>query len=1122
VTAPTLSAPTARFVAPAALGILRAIPAAALAAASVLAFAAHDATAQEPTRLVRQPTVSATHIAFAYANDLWIVDRAGGEATRLTTFQGQETDPHFSPDGRHIAFSAQYDGNFDVYVLPAEGGTPNRLTWHPGPDQVVGWTHDGTRVVFNSGRTSAPIAYPRFFTVALEGGLPEELAIPRGLTGDFSADGARFAYQQRRLNDPEWRGYRGGQVNPVWIVDTDDWALEEVPWDDSNDLDPVWLGDEVFFLSDRDWATNIWAYDTGTRAVRQVTRHADFDVKSLDAGGGAVVYEQAGYIHLLDPASGARNRVDINVRGDFPWLRPHWEDVGGALQNASLSPSGVRALFEARGDIFTVPAGDGDWRNLTRTSGTADRSPAWSPDGRHISWFSDASGEYRLMIGTQDGLEEPREIVIPNPTFFFTPTWSPDSEHLAFTDTDLNLWRVEVASGDVTLVDTDQYAHPIRTVDPVWSPDSRWLAYAKRLDSQFHVVKVHSVADGTTRQLTDGLSDATSPAWDAGGKYLYFLASTDYGLNTGWLDMTSYERPVRRALYLAVLQADEPSPFLPASDEEEAEDAGDEDEGDEGGDSGGGDDSGADSDDIRIDFEGMDQRILAAGIPARDYSGLAAGPEGVVFFAGPGEGGASPTAALTGPGAGTLYRYSLEDDEATPFLTPIQGYSISADGQKLLYRSGPSWGVVDTSGSPSVGDGRIDTAVRMRVDPREEWRQLFREAWRYQRDFLYVENVHGADWDAVRDMYEPWIEHVSHRSDMNYLLDVLAGEVAIGHSYVFGGDNPDVESVPIGLLGADLEEDAGRYRIAHVYTGENWNPGLESPLSAPGIDVAEGDYIISVDGVDLRAPTNPYSLFEGTVGRQVALRVGATPDGEGSRVVHVIPVGNEGALRSREWVEDNRRKVDEMSAGRLAYVWLPNTAQGGYTNFNRYYFAQQDREGAVIDERYNGGGSAADYIVDLMARPLMGFFNNPVEDRTPFRLPGAGIWGPKVMIINDAAGSGGDLLPYMFRFRGIGPLVGTRTWGGLVGVWDVPPLIDGGLVTAPRGGFFDLNGEWRVENEGVAPDIEVRQIPAEVIAGRDPQLEAAIAEAMRLLETEAVEILAEPDPPVRARRPGGM
>ena len=1070
-----------------------------------------SADAQESTRLLRQPTVSGPHIAFAYANDLWIVPRSGGDATRLTTFQGQETDPHLSPDGRTLAFSAQYDGNTDVYVVPVEGGEPARLTWHPAPDNVVGWAPDGASVLFRSARTTAPVPHPNFWTVGVDGGLPEELPVPRGFTGSFSGDGSRFAYQQIALNDSEWRSYRGGQTQPVWIVDTDDYDLEEVPWDNTNDLDPVWLGDEVYFLSDRDWAMNLYAYDPGTAAVRQVTRHADFDIKSVEAGGGVLVYEQGGYIHLHDPSANSTEQVDIRVRGDFPWLRAHWEEVGGLLQNASLSPTGVRALFEGRGDIFTVPTKDGNWRNLTRSPGVADRSPAWSPDGRHISWFSDASGEYRLMIGSQDGLAPPREIVIPGATFFFTPTWSPDSKHLAFTDTDLNLWRAEVESGEVTRVDTDQYAHPIRSVDPVWSPDSRWLAYAKRLDNQFHAVMVHSLDDGRTHQLTDGLSDAMAPAWDAGGKYLYFLASTDYALNTGWLDMTSYERPVRRALYLAVLQAGEPSPFLPGSDEEEGDDTEDEEGGDQGDDEGDGDGSGEGGDPVRIDWEGIGQRILAADVPARDYAGLTAGPEGVVFFA---------ESVVNQPGA-TLHRYEVAEDEAAPFLSPVQQFSVSADGEKLLYRAGASWGVVATSGSANVGDGTIDTGVRMRIDPRAEWRQMFQEAWRYQRDFLYVENMHGADWDAIHEMYSPWVEHVGHRSDLNYLLDILGGEVAIGHSFVFGGDNPDVDNVPVGLLGADLEEDGGRYRIARIYTGENWNPGLESPLSAPGIDVAEGDYIIAVDGVELRAPTNPYSFFEGTVGRQVALRVNDRPEEEGSRVVRVVPVGNESALRSREWVESNRRKVDELSGGRLAYVWLPNTGQGGYTYFNRYYFAQQQKQGAVVDERFNGGGSAADYMIDLMSRDLIGFFNSPVAERKPFTLPGAGIWGPKVMIINDAAGSGGDLLPYMFRFRGIGPLVGTRTWGGLVGIWDVPPLIDGGAITAPRGGFFDLNGEWRVENEGVAPDIEVHQTPAEVIAGGDPQLEAAVAEALRLLETEAVMILPEPDPPVRARRPGG-
>ena len=1078
---------------------------------------ATEVAGQEPTRLLRQPTISETHIAFAYANDIWIVGRTGGDARRLTTFQGQEADPHFSPDGRMLTFTAQYEGNTDVYAVPIEGGAPRRLTWHPIPDFAIGWTPDGAGVVFRSARTNAPVPYGNFWTVPLKGGLPEELPIPRGFTGAYSPDGARFAYQHIALIDAEWRGYRGGQTQPVWILNMDDFSLEEVPWDGTNDLDPVWLGDRIYFLSDRDWAMNLYSYDPGSQEVTQVTHHVEFDIKSLGAGGGALVYEQAGYIHLYEPVRGESTRVDITVRGDFPWLRPHWEEVGEALTNASLSPTGVRALFEGRGEIFTVPTEEGDWRNLTRSPGVADRNPAWAPDGQRIAWFSDAGGEYRLMIGSQDGLEEARAIEIPEPTVFFTATWSPNSEYLAFTDTDLNLWHVEVEGGTVTKVDTDQFAHPLRTIDPVWSPDSRWLAYAKRLENQFHAVMIYSVEEHQSRQLTDGLSDAMAPAWDAGGKYLYFLASTNLGLNTGWLDMSSYERPVRRALYLAVLPADEPSPFLPKSDEEHEDEDGEDQEDEESTDEESTDEDASEDDTetvVRIDWDGIDQRILATAVPSKNYVGLVAGAEGVVFF-----GELSNTPSFDMPPEATLHRYNLSDNEASPFLSPVRGYQISADGKKLLYRSGSNWGVVETTGEPSVGDGTIDTDVRMRVDPRAEWRQIFREAWRYQRDFLYVENLHGADWDEVYRKYAPWVEHLAHRSDLTYLLDVLGGEVSIGHSFTGGGDNPEVTPVPIGLLGVDLEVDQGRYQIARIYSGENWNPTLRSPLSAPGIDVSQGDYILEVDGRDLRAPANPYSVFEGTVDRQVALRVNDRPSVEGSRLVHVLPVASEIALRSRAWVEGNRKKVEELSDGRLAYAWLPNTSVAGYNYFNRYYFAQQHKEGAVIDERFNGGGSAADYMIDIMDRELMGFFNSPVADRKPFTLPGAGLWGPKVMIINESAGSGGDLLPYMFRARGIGPLVGTRTWGGLVGIWDVPPLIDGGGITAPRGGFFGLDGDWGVENEGVEPDITVVMTPAEVIAGRDPQLERAVQEALHLLETQKVEIREEPPPPVRVRRP---
>jgi tricorn protease len=1067
-------------------------------------LAAPSLTSAQNARLVRQPTVSDTHIAFVYANDIWTVPRSGGEATRLTTFPGLETDPRYSPDGRWIAFSAQYDGNTDVYVVPAEGGEPQRLTWHPFGDIVRGWTPDGSRVVFSSGRISAPVGYATLWTVSREGGMPEQLSMPQAFAGEHSPDGRRFAYQQNPQPNSQWRNYRGGQTQPIRIIDLDHHDVEKLPWNNSNDYEPAWMGSTVYFLSDRDWAVNVYAYDTRTRQLEQITHFADYDVKSLDAGGGVVVFEQAAQIHLYDPTAGRSVPVAIQVRGDFPWLRAHWESVGDALQSPALSPSGSRAVFETRGEIVTIPAEKGDYRNITQSPGVADRAPSWSADGKSIAWFADASGEYRLMIGSQDGLGDPRVIELPRPTFYYTPAWSPDSKYISFTDADLNLWVVEVESGEVRLADTDQYAHPERTMDPVWSPDSKWLAYAKRLDNQFHAVMVYSVEERHTHQLTDGLSDARSPAWDRSGKYLYFLASTDFALSVGWLDMSSYDRPVERGVYLVVLSADEPSPLLPESDEEDAKEEDEEkesaeEEGEETAKSA-----------VRIDFAGIDQRILAVDVPLRNYQGVIAGPEKVLFY----------TEAIPNQTGVTLHRYDLAKREAEVFLEGVFGAVVSADGKKLLYGTRSQWGIVATSaGKKSTSDGRIDTSVRVRVDPRAEWAQMFREAWRFQRDYLYVDNTHGADWNAVWRMYQPWLAHVAHRSDFNYLLQNLAGELSIGHSYTGGGDFPEVETMSIGLLGADLAIANGRYRITHIYTGENWNPDLRAPLSAPGIDVSEGDYVLAVNGVPIPGSANFYRFFEGTANRQTALTVNDRPTMDGARTVTVVPVSSESELRRRAWVEGNRRRVDELSDGRLAYVWLPNTSVAGYDYFNRYYYAQQHKQGAVIDERFNGGGSAADYMVELMDRRLTGFFNNPIGDRKPWRNPNAGVYGPKVMIINEAAGSGGDLLPYMFRALEIGPLVGTRTWGGLVGIWDTPSLMDGGRITAPRGGFYDLNGEWAVENEGVAPDIEVEQTPRDVIAGRDPQLERAVQEALRLLPTHGVRILPEPAAPIRARRP---
>jgi tricorn protease len=1065
--------------------------------------------AGQSTRFLRQPSVSATEIAFVHANDIWVVARNGGTARRLTTSEGAETEPAFSPDGRWIAFTGQYDGNPDVYVVEASGGQPRRLTWHPTEDAVQGWTPDGD-ILFRSGREAVPTRLWKFYTVSPQGGVPEALPVHQAYQGEMSDDGSMLAYQEIGLWDPGWRNYRGGQAQPVRVVSLSSLELQTPPWEGERHLDPTWMDGTVYYMSERDWASNVWSFDPRTGAERQLTFHADFDVQSLDAGHGVVVYEQAGYLHEMNPTTGATRRLEIRAAGDQNWARGRWEDIAvGQLSNARLSPTGKRALFEHRGELFTVPVDEGSWRNITTSPGVADRHPVWSPDGARIAWFNDEGGEYGLVIADQDG-DNARRIAIENPSFYFVPTWSPDGSKLAFTDTDYRVLVLDVASGSVRHVDTDRYAHPERSMNPVWSPDSRYIAYARRLDTQLRVIVAYDTQTGATHQLTDGMADAIAPVWDASGDYLYFLASTNYALNTGWLDMTSYDRPVTRALYVAILSSDGRSPFLPRSDEEGAAAT---EEGVATTESKpGGDDAAAPP--VDLDVEGIAGRIVSApNLPMRNYVDLVPGPEGQVFVL---------ESVPNEPGS-TMHRYSLEDRKPTEYAKGVLAATTSDDREKILTRSGGAWSVTSTAGAPPSGsDGRLDLgSLRVRVEPRAEWAQMLRDGWRFMRDFLYVDNQHGAPWNDVWSWYSAWLPDVEHRSDFNQLLDMVSGEIAVGHSYVRGGDYPDLTNARTGLLGADFDIVDGRYRIARIYTGESWNPELQGPLAHPGLGVSEGDFLIAIDGHDLRAPTSPFELLEGAAGRTVTLTIADAASGAGSRDIVVEPVASEGQLRSWAWVEDNRRKVDELSGGRLAYVYLPNTGQPGYTYFNRMYFAQQDRQGAVIDERNNGGGSAADYIVDVMARELTGYFNSKAGDRKPWTQPMAGLFGPKVMIINERAGSGGDLMPYLFKFRGVGPLVGTNTWGGLVGTWDTPPLVDGGSFVAPRGGFFDVNGEWAVEATGVAPDIEVMNTPRAVADGHDPQLEAAVAEALRLLETEAVQFMPEPAAPIRYRRPGG-
>jgi tricorn protease len=1090
------------------------------------------------TRMLRSPSVSAKHIAFAYAQNIWIVDRAGGAARRLTSFQGETQNPKLSPDGSLVAFSAEYGGNTDVYVAPVEGGTPKRLTWHSAPDIVQGWTPDGKAVLFSSTRdTFGPSAAPKFYTVPVDGGPEIYLNIARGFQGRLSPDGKRIAYRMNNSWDEERRNYRGGQNRPIWIADLKTLDVETPPWKDSKDMEPAWLGDVVYFISDRDGVANVWSYDTKAKTLAQVTDFSDFDVKTLDAGAGVVVFEQAGYIHEFDPKAGKEHKINITATGDFPWMMAGWKDVSPRMTNMALSPTGKRAAVEARGEIFTIPAEKGDLRAISPSSASAERDPAWSPDGKSLSYFSDKSGEYKLYIESADGLAPPREITLPNHKHYYTPAWSPDGKKIFYTDTDLKLWVLDVASGQTKVMGEDPWMVPQRTMNPAWSPDSKWIAYVRHLNSLYHQIVAVNVETGVSKPITDGLSDAVWPAWDAGGKYLWFLASTDFGLKSQWLDMTNYPFETTYGLYFTILAKNEPTPLLPESDDETGAPAapatataGARPRSEQGGEVPSAAPQRAPVT-VTIDFDGLSARTISVpGIATRAYQKLQAGVAGTVFLS-----EAIPATGTSAQGGGqTLHRYQLRDRKATVFLTGIADFDVSHDGRKLLYRSGggagggaagaapvgPSLFIVEAVGTPpQPGAGRLNATMRAWIDPKLEFQQIFNEGWRNERDYLYVPNMHGADWPKMRTMYGALLPFVNHRSDLNYLMDQMGAEIAIGHSYVRGGDMPAVPQNTGGQLGADFVIDQGRYKITRIYDNESWNTDLRAPLAVPGVDVRVGDYIIAVNGEELRTPDNLYRLLDGTAGRQTVLTVSDKPVADGARKVTVIPVANDQGLRSRAWVEHNRHVVDSLSKGRLAYVHLPNTGQPGYTSFNRYYFAQQDRQGAIIDERFNGGGSAADYIIDVLQRDFDGYFNNVAGDRVPFTSPAAGIWGPKVMIVNEQAGSGGDLMPWMFKHRKIGLLVGKRTWGGLVHTADTPPFIDGGSMIAPRGGFFRRDNQWDVENVGTPPDVDVENWPKDVAAGHDAQLERAVEEALKMLAAKPVDrAMKEPPSPTWGKR----
>lgn len=1074
----------------------------------VLSFLFLGAKAQQETLLLRSPDISDTHITFVYAGDVWIADKNGTHPRRLTVNPGVERNPMFSPDGQQIAFTGNYDGNTDVYVVSIHGGTPKRVTYHPTADVLRGWLNN-TEVYFTSAREFTYALGSRLYKTSVNGEVASPLLMPEAYQGSPSPDGRYWAYIKN--TDPTERDrvafkrYRGGGMPSIWIFDTETKDVEIIPGEQSNDVKPVWLGETVYFLSDRDKIVNIFSYDTHTKKVEKLTNYKDYDVRTLSGNGNELTFEYNGRLHILDRSTKKVNSLAIHVNADAMYKRQHYIDVGKDIRAYTISPTGQRALFENRGEIFTVPKEKGDARNISNAPGSHERFPAWSPDGKWISFISDKKGKYELVLRDQMAKDEPIYISLGETTFYYQPTWSPDSKKLFYNDAHLNLYYVDIETKKITLVDDDRLSSTTgRTSNhfqPSWSYDSNWIAYIKSLGNGVRTLFMYNLKTKQSTQITDGMSAVTQPTFSRDGKYLFFSASTNTGLTNSGLHMTAHERNVNFNVYAFILSKDTPSLFKNESDEEKIADKGKDSDKEKDKPEKKSKTNKSDKPETKIDLDNMNNRIVALPLSPGRYQLNGATADMLTYMRGR-----------------TIGVYDLKKLEDKTLIENASGFDISADGKKMIYRSNRDFFIVDAGKKPAPGDGKIAIKdVKQLVDPEAEWKQIFHEVWAMQKAFFYVENMHGVDWNAMKTKYEKFLPYVGHRSDLGYLLNEMMGEMVVGHNYIYPGDEPSTPSVHTGVLGADFEVDDHGYRIAKIYTTLDWNPSLKAPLAEPGLNINEGEYILAVNGVALNKTVNIYQLLENMVNKQVTLKINSRPSLSDAREVVVKPIsfGGELNLRLMDWVESNRKKVQERSNGQIAYVYMPNTGPEGYTYFNRYYFSQMDKKALLLDERNNGGGWVADYVIDLLSRELISGWR--IRDGKSFTTPGNGIYGPKAMIINENAGSGGDMMPYMFRLKGLGKLVGRTTMGILVGISGYPPLLDGGRITSPNFGIFDLEGNYIIENEGVAPDIFVEQMPKDLLEGRDPQLEKTVDLLLEEMKTYPYQELKNPKDPVRVR-----
>ncbi|GJM29621.1 MAG: tricorn protease [Cyclobacteriaceae bacterium] len=1055
------------------------------------------------TRLMSSPAISEHHIAFIYAEDLWIAERDGSNPRRLTIDEGVEANPVFSPDGSMIAFNAEYDGNVDVFILPSTGGVPQRLTWHPTWDAVQDFTPDGNSVLFVSNRNTYTNRHAKLYLVNVSGGPPEELAIPTAFSASYSADAKHIAYNPVYPAFNQWKHYRGGTQSRIWIYQVEDNEVVEIPKtaSGSNDAEPQWIGNSVYFRSDRDGEFNLYSYDTGSGSITQLTDYQNFPVLSLTSHGSDIIYEQSGYLHILNTSTNTSEKLTISIATDLLEKRPRFISGESYIRSAGISPSGARACFDFRGEIITVPAEKGDPNNITQSPGVHEKYPAWSPDGKTLAYFSDKNGDYALHLKSLNQ-QQVKVIPISGAGFYANIQWAPDSKRLCLVDNSRSLFLVEISSGSVVKVDTDKLYTPgvFREIFGSWSHDSKWISYTVITETNFMKACVYSVEQQKVYELTDGLSNVSEPVFDPSGKYIYMFASTDAGPVVNWFDQSNQDMEATNSIYLVTLQKETVSPLARENDEETGVQAEDEDE----------EKNGKELEPLVIDWVGIQNRIVDLPVKPGMYFNLSSPEEGIIYYL-----STKPHSDYSEPKS--VIRYDLKEREEKDIME-ADWFDISADGKKMLFRKGKNWSIVDTGEKPENGNLKID-AIQVKIDPVKEWDNIFEEAWRVNRDYFYDPGMHGADWEALKDKYRDFLPDVTCRSDLYRVMQWMFSELAVGH-HRFGsqGDRMNKpEKVKGGLLGADYKIVNNRYQITKIYGGLNWNPKLRSPLTEPGVAVSEGDYLLAVNGNQINGADNLYSFFENSADRIVELTIGPNPDGTASTKVKVVPVADEKGLRNRDWVEGNIKKVDKATGGQVAYVYVPNTTTAGHEYFKRYFFPQVNKKAVIIDERHNGGGQLADYYIDILKRPYQSHWN--FRYGNDLKAPTGSIQGPKVMLIDETAGSGGDYLPWMFRKFGLGKLIGKTTWGGLVGVLGFPEFIDGGSVTAPNVAFWNEDG-FGIENVGVPPDIEVEQWPKEVIEGKDPQLEKAIEVILEELPLNTPEYPSRPEYPVRVNKPG--